>query len=361
MKKNTRQILLIPAFDKFIAVSVSGTRTTISGKKIKIGSISQYRCVCKLLRQYEEKYQLTLRIVLLHRSSLRQLQSEKLYWKRFFRHFSSFLYNEKKFYDQYIGSVAKVLRTFFNYLKTEKTLPVGDYHKQFRVPAAEIQPVVLEPYQLRRLITDQPFHHSLPPHLQRTKDIFVFGATVGLRFSDLMALKKTNIQPSENGSSIILNTKKTAALVKIPLPPYCMQLIEKYKTKAGRYVLPRISSTNLNLQLKTLMEYAGYTNYLPKIRNKKGSPVEIKTKTGKTYRFCDHVGTHTMRRTAITTLLLMGVEETFVRRISGHAPGSKEFFKYVAVVQDYLNTSVREAHQKLLIQSPATTPWNLSS
>ena len=39
-----------------------------------------------------------------------------------------------------------------------------------------------------------------------------------------------------------------------------------------------------------------------------------------------------MRRTAITTLLLIGVDEISVRRISGHAPGSKEFYKYVVMV-----------------------------
>ncbi|MEO6812421.1 MAG: hypothetical protein ABI172_00715 [Ginsengibacter sp.] len=55
-----------------------------------------------------------------------------------------------------------------------------------------------------------------------------------------------------------------------------------------------------------------------------------------------------MRRTAITTLLLLGVEENMVRTISGHSPGSKEFYKYVALVQNYLNQQVIYAHDKLL-------------
>jgi hypothetical protein len=55
-----------------------------------------------------------------------------------------------------------------------------------------------------------------------------------------------------------------------------------------------------------------------------------------------------MRRTAITTLLLMGVEENMVRTISGHSAGSKEFYKYVAVVQNYLNQQVMNAYDKLL-------------
>jgi integrase len=100
--------------------------------------------------------------------------------------------------------------------------------------------------------------------------------------------------------------------------------------------------------LKTLIETAGWTYTLPKIRHRQGLAIELKTKKDKSYRFCDHITTHTMRRTAITTLLMMGVSETMVKRISGHAAGSKEFYKYVAIVQDYLNETVKNAHQKLV-------------
>ena len=55
-----------------------------------------------------------------------------------------------------------------------------------------------------------------------------------------------------------------------------------------------------------------------------------------------------MRRTAITTLLIMGVPEMVVRKISGHAPGSKEFYRYVSVAEDYMNQEVKNAHKKLV-------------
>ena len=87
---------------------------------------------------------------------------------------------------------------------------------------------------------------------------------------------------------------------------------------------------------------------MPKIRHKQGIAEEVKTKNGKSYRFCDHITTHTMRRTAITTLLMMGVPELVVRRVSGHAPGSKEFYKYVAVAEDYLQDAVKSAFDRLV-------------
>ena len=44
----------------------------------------------------------------------------------------------------------------------------------------------------------------------------------------------------------------------------------------------------------------------------------------------------------------MGVPELVVRKISGHAPGSKEFYKYVSIAQDYLNKEVQTAFKKLV-------------
>lgn len=80
--------------------------------------------------------------------------------------------------------------------------------------------------------------------------------------------------------------------------------------------------------------------------------MEIKNKNGSSWKFHQHITAHTMRRTAITTLLILGVPELIVRKISGHAPGSKEFYKYVAISQQYLNQEVQNAYKKL-VDDPA--------
>ena len=71
---------------------------------------------------------------------------------------------------------------------------------------AHTNPVVLYPAQLKLLITNTAFEASLPKHLQHTKDIFIFECTVGLRYPDVMHLKKQNIQYTETGMYIILHT-----------------------------------------------------------------------------------------------------------------------------------------------------------
>lgn len=54
-----------------------------------------------------------------------------------------------------------------------------------------------------------------------------------------------------------------------------------------------------------------------------------------------------MRRTAITTMLDLGMDEINVRQISGHAPGSVEFFKYVKYNQKKVDDQLDLVYQKL--------------
>lgn len=348
MKKICKQLLLLPEFHKFITASTTGRRLMPSGKKIRNGTIEQYQLVCHLLHEFENRQQIPLRIQLITTTAIRTIRKEKNYWERFFRDFSSFLYKDKNCHDQYVSSVFKSIKVLFHYLAIEKGQPVGEFHKKFRVPAEQFVPVILSPAQLRFLILNKPFERSLSKSLQRTKDIFVFGCTAALRYGDLMQLKKTDIQYTPDAVRLLLHTQKTGSTVNIPLPPYALAIMDKYKKEAGRYVLPRLGNANFNLQIKSLVKKAGWDYPLTKIRHKQGRPVEIKNKKGEPYRFYDHISAHTMRRTAITTLLLMGVDESSVRRISGHAPGSKEFFRYVVIVQDFLNAKVKQAHAKLL-------------
>ncbi|MBS3921727.1 MAG: hypothetical protein KGZ37_01090, partial [Nitrosarchaeum sp.] len=136
---------------------------------------------------------------------------------------------------------------------------------------------------------------------------------------------------------------------QIPLPNYAVDIINKHKGKYGKYLLPRLSNTNLNIQIKKLIQKAGWDYSAVKVICKQGKLVELKSKNGNAWKFYEHITAHTMRRTAITTLLILGVPEIVVRNVSGHAPGSKEFYKYVSIAQSYLNKEVKIAHQKLML------------
>ena len=52
---------------------------------------------------------------------------------------------------------------------------------------------------------------------------------------------------------------------------------------------------------------------------------------------------------------MLGVPENLVRRVSGHAPGSKEFYKYVFIAQEYMNQEIKNAYKKLIETPPGFT------
>jgi len=135
-----------------------------------------------------------------------------------------------------------VIKTFFNYLHEEKGLPISKFYKGFKVETEQFTPVILSPAQFDFLINDKGFENSLPSHLKRTKDIFVFGCTVALRYSDLIRLKTQNVIDGPKGKYLLIHTKKTATLVKLPLPDYLLLILDKYKRQGGNYLLHQLST-----------------------------------------------------------------------------------------------------------------------
>ena len=233
-------------------------------------------------------------------------------------------------------------------MNQEQGIYTGEFYKSYYVWKEEIPIIVLEPEQLNFLIYNKEFNDSLTSTLQRAKDIFVLGCTVALRVSDLLELKKSNIERTENATYIRSISKKTGTFTKIKLPQYAVEILNRNKTRGNKVFKP-IGSNNLNKYIKAIAEKAGWTQDYPKVRRIRGVPtVQYKAGTTRTnYRFCDLLSTHTMRRTAITTMLNLGVEEGNVRKISGHAPGSVEFYKYVKYSQEKVDTDLDLMHEKL--------------
>lgn len=81
----------------------------------------------------------------------------------------------------------------------------------------------------------------------------------------------------------------------------------------------------------------GWIEEIGKERTRNQKKVLLKTKEGKNYRFCDLLSSHVMRKTAITTLLMSGMAEHLVRKISGHTANSAEFYRYVKYSQGFID------------------------
>jgi len=339
-------------YDRFVSDSRSGRRLQPNGRRISTGTIDNYRYTGRLLKKFCEEKQFVLRIRLLRSLSKREIIAEKNFWRKFYKKFTDYLYIDCGHFDNYAGQNMKNIRVFFNYLNKDLLLGVGDFHKLFYTRKEEIPIVTLLPEELNFLIYDKEFEMRLSGRLQQAKDVFVFGSTVALRVSDLLALRKTHLRIVGNTYYLLVRSRKTHTDTQIRLPDYAVNIIHKYKDKQ-KTLLPPFNKVNLNLYLKELMREAGFTHPIAKTRERRGRIKEInKTLDNKPspYRFCDLVTTHTMRRTAITTMLSLGVPEQIVRKISGHSPMSKEFFRYVSFAQTYQDQETTRMFERLKSQ-----------
>lgn len=348
MAANTKKDYdLLQLLQKFIGASRKGKRLQKNGKRLKEGTVDNYTYLYKLLSNFSSQKQFPLRIRSVSRLNSKDMLAEQNYWTKFYKKFSDYLYDDLDLYDNYVGMQSRYLRSFMNYLNNRLALNVGNFHQLFYTRNEEIQIVVLSPERLNYLIHARELEEKLPYRLQKIKDIFVFGCTVALRYSDLISLKPTNLELIGNTWYLNVLSKKTQTFTRVKLPGYAVIILEKYKTKTS--LLPYYHKVYLNRYIKELLEIVGWTEPFACTREKRGVPlIMYKDKARKEhYRFCDIVSTHTMRRTAITTMLSLGMNEQAVRKISGHSANSKEFYRYVSFAQAYLDKEIDLVHEKL--------------
>ncbi len=345
-----KELLFVPLFETFIKETANGKRRKLNGERVKPQTVANYNSVLKLLLEYEAFCGAPVRIKTNIRNNLRAIRQERNYWKTFYRKFSDFIYREKGYYDNFSGFVFKTIKSAFWYLKNEKCLAMQEFYESFYVRNENINIITLLPEQLCFLILDKTFEARLSRRLRISKDMFVFGCTAALRYSDLMNICVKDIEEHSGSSFLRFKSVKTGTDVTIKLPDFACAIFKKYATrkKPRQKLFSPISLFRFNKNIKSIGQLAGWTNSVGKYRSQNGEQKEIKDVTGKLFRFCDLLSSHVMRRTGITVLLMLEMPEYLVRKISGHTASSASFFRYVNFAQSYITTEIDKAHEKLL-------------
>jgi integrase len=174
--------------------------------------------------------------------------------------------------------------------------------------------------QIKELKTDD--------NLSIIKDLFLLQIQTMLRFSDLINLKKENIDLETQ--ELKLWQLKTSAYLRIPLSTQSIEMISKYKE------FPKMKHGNYIASIKRLCRFAGVdtpTENVIFIGKQRISEIVPKYKL---------IGTHTARRTGITLLLTRGLPADIIIKISGHKD-INSFQKYVRITQDAAVNTVRSA------------------
>lgn len=247
----------------------------------------------------------------------------------FFDNLTDYAFNVRMVRDNYFAKIVAVLKTFLNWA-AERDYYSGSKHKKFKAPEKEIEVVFLTVEEFQRLY----FFSFNNPKLGRVRDVYCFGCLTGLRFSDLMQLRREHII---NGyiEKMIQKVKRPA---KIPILPQAQEIIDKYGHPVN--VLPRISNQKFNDYIKECCKLAGIEQ-----------PIRVVHFTGnKTREFTkpkyELITAHTARKTFITLSFYLGMEVKTIKSITGHTR-DQSFDRYLKIADEMKKSELERAWGKL--------------
>lgn len=216
-----------------------------------------------------------------------------------------------------IAKALSTLKTFLSYARKEG-IKVNDSYRDFTIKREKLEVIALEQKELDRLIEIDLTNNK---RLDKVRDIFVFACATGLRYSDVLQLKREHL----DNDSINIVVKKTKVALTIPLNEISSNILDRYRDQLKP--LPLISNQNLNYYIKELCELAEINR-----------PIEIVRFHGKkrvvnTYPKFELISFHTARKTFVTLSLEKGMSAEEVMTISGHED-YKSFKRYVNITEN---------------------------
>lgn len=148
-------------------------------------------------------------------------------------------------------------------------------------------------------------------YLERVRDVFIFLCYCGIRYSDALNLKRSDIKDDY----FEITTVKTGDSLKIELNKNSKKILDKYKGIPFEHdrVLPIISNQKMNDYIKELAKLAEINEPI-RLTHYKGN-----NRIDEVVPKCDLLGTHAGRRTFICTALSLGIPVNVVMKWTGHA------------------------------------------
>ncbi len=281
----------------------------VKGKDKSRGSINNYRSVKKHLKEFEVKTKSTV--------SFEAINLD------FFYKYTTFL---KDVLELSINTIAKdisILKVFMGEaVDLGYTTNMQFKHKKFAFNEVETDQVYVSEKELNDLYKFDLSHNK---KLEQVKDLFIFGAWVGLRFSDFSNIKPEYIVEIEGEYFIKMITQKTKELVIIPCNRTVLDIFEKYQHSPNK--LPKsISNQKFNDYIKDVCKEAGMAENSPvKEMIEKG-----RLSTTPELQLWQCISSHSARRSFATNYYLQGFPTLDLMKITGHRT-ERAFLKYIRV------------------------------
>lgn len=233
---------------------------------------------------------------------------------------------ERKMVNETIGKYISTLKAFMRW-SLDRKYHDNQFFKDFKVPRGEKDIVYLTKEELDKLLD---FDLSASPRLEHVRNLFCLGCTTGLRYSDLLNLKKENIYDS----MINITTIKTSHSLHIPLNRRSKKLLDVLFVNQD--YIKQISNQKMNEYIKELCKIVRIDTETELIHfNGKERIIE----KGCKYNF---ISTHTARRTFIVLSLEGGMRAEVVMEITGHRD-YRTFQRYIKIANETAKLEMNNA------------------
>jgi integrase len=226
-----------------------------------------------------------------------------------------------------IGKTIKQLRIFLRNRMRKKIIPLINL-EDFKILDEETDAIYLTWDEIAHIYQTNLSGH---PHLDKYKDLLVFGCLTGLRFSDLSNIHAEDLR---NGM-LYKKQEKSDHWVVIPLREEALHI---FNTKFNRN-FPRISNADFNYYIKEVGKLAGLT-LLIKFSHKKGNKDIINVKPKYAW-----ITSHTCRRSFCTNEFLAGTPVDLIMKISGHK-SIRDLYRYIRISQEEAGQKIKELWQQ---------------
>lgn len=239
--------------------------------------------------------------------SFDSLSSYKLDFKKidtgFYEQFTAYLSEELNNGNNTISKKIKTLKSFLNYAAGRGLLPEEQF-ENFNTKTTSGLKVSLTEQEIARMYN---LNLSLSPELAQTRDIFFFGCVTGLKYSEIMLLKPSDVV----GDRLVITNQYTGKELSVPMNNYAKMIIKRYESYDRPHCFPQISNVYANRFIKEVGKIAGIDNPIS-VQVQRGK--HVKTETRPRYEL---ITTDTARLTYAAISLQSGMRAEFILQIMG--------------------------------------------
>ncbi len=255
------------------------------------GTIKNFQTTLNHIKKFSEKLKYNVLFETINRA--------------FYDQFTNYLFGEKENFNSNVGRHIKNIKTFLNEMTENGDNNNLEYCKKyFKAYKDEPEIIALSVNELTQIRNCE-----LEPRLDRVRDLFLFEAYTGLRFSDVQNLKHEKIE----SDFLLVPIIKTKDYLKLPLNQTAKAILEKYfDPQSNKVELPKISNQNFNLYIKEICKILEWKDNITVVKFRGVERFESQ------HEKHTLITTHTARRSFVTNALELGIPPTIVMQLVGH-------------------------------------------